>query len=135
MKKLDVTIITPDLSGQDKHKFHSQAKMVTFRALTGEMGILPRRVACSVILGQGVMRVIDEEERKIAIMGGVLHFENDVLTVLTQEAHLPTEIDTTTVKLQIQECESRLTQETSPGVLADIRKDLRRYRILIDATN
>ena len=81
------------------------------------------------------MRVIDEEERKIAIMGGVLHFENDVLTVLTQEAYLPTEIDTTTVKLQIQDCEARLAQETSPGVLADIRGDLRRYRILLDATN
>jgi len=93
-KKIDIYVITPNSTETEKYKFHGHADMVILRCLTGDMGILPMRVACSAILADGPLRILDETvERIIMIYGGVFHFENDVLTVLTQKALLPSEME------------------------------------------
>jgi len=134
MKKIEIQVITPDATEQEKYKFQGQGDMVILRCLTGDMGILPGRVACSAILGVGPLRVLEEEtqERKIAIQGGVFHFENDVLTLISQKAMLPGEIDITTTQAQISEYEARLTQETNVAEKDKIRKELHRCKVLLD---
>ena len=134
--KIEIQVITPNPTGQEKHKFHGQSDMIILCCETGDMGILPGRVACSAILGDGALRVIDEEEtRKIAVFGGVFHFENDVLTVLTQKAFFPSEIDITTTQALIQEHETSLTHEMNPTNKDIIRKELRRKRVLLDVAS
>ena len=131
-KKIEIYVITPDATESDKYKFRGQADMVILRCRTGEMGILPRRVACSAILDDGALRILDENtERKIAVLGGVFHFENDTLTVITQKALLPGEIDVIATEAQISEFETRLNHETNVTEKDKIRKELQRCKVLL----
>ena len=132
--KLEIYVTTPNATEQEKYKFHGHGDMVILRCLTGDFGILPGRVACSAILGDGPLRIMEDDgpERKIAVLGGVFHFENDVLTVITQQALLPGEIDITATQAQAQEHEARLTQEINVATKDKIRSQLRRCKILLD---
>jgi len=132
-KKLEVFIITPDATASEKYKFHGQADMVILRCLTGDMGILPGREACSAILDDGALRIItDDDERKIAVLGGVFHLENDVLTLLTQKALLPGEIDIAVTEAQAQEYEARLSTEVSVSERDKLRSGIRRSNVLLE---
>jgi len=133
-KKIEIYVITPNATEQEKYKFHGHGNMVILRCLTGDMGILPGRVACSAILGDGPLRIMEDEnlERKIAVLGGVFHFEDDALTVITQKAMLPSEIDITATQAQAQEYETRLIHETNVVTKDKIRKELRRCKVLLD---
>jgi len=132
-KKLEIFVITPDATASDKYKFHGHADMVILRCLTGDIGILPGREACSAILDEGALRILsDEGERKIAILGGVFHFEKDILTLITQKALLPGEIDIATTEAQAQEYETRLNAETSAGERDKMRKELHRSKVLLN---
>ena len=135
-KKLEIFIITPDANESEKYKFHGQADMVILRCLTGDMGILPGRDACSAILDEGVLRILDEDaQRKIAVLGGVFHFEKDVLNLITQKALLPGDIDIAATELQAQEYEARLYTELSVSEKDKLRKELRRCKVLLDVTS
>jgi len=132
-KKLEIFIITPDATESDKYKFHGHADMVILRCLTGDMGILPGREACSAILGEGALRILGEEgERKIAILGGVFSFEKDVLRLITLKALLPGEIDIAVTGALVQEYETRLTADASVSERDKIRKELHRARLLLN---
>ena len=132
-RKLEVFIITPDATASEKYKFHGQADMVVLRCLTGDMGILPGREACSAILDEGALRILTEDgERKVAVLGGVFHFEKDVLTLLTQKAMLPGEIDIVVTEAQVNEYEARMGVETDISEKGRLRKELRRLKILLD---
>ena len=132
-KKLEISVITPDATEHDKYKFQGQADMIILRCRTGDLGILPGRVACSAILAEGPLRIYDETDvKKIAIMGGVFHFENDTLTVITQKAFLPGEIDITSTEIQASELEARLQQETNVAIKDKTRSELKRCKILLD---
>ena len=132
-KKLEIRIITPNATEQDKYKFHGQADMAILHCLTGDMGILPGRVACSAILGEGALRILDQEaERKIAVLGGVFHFENDILTLITQKAMLPGEIDIAATEIAAQEYEARLGIVTDVSEKDWLRKELRCCKVLLD---
>jgi len=136
-KKLEIFVITPNATEQEKYKFHGHGDMAILRCLTGDMGILPGRVACSAILDEGPLRIMEDDvpERKIAILGGVFHFENDILTIITQKAYLPAEIDITSTEIQAQDCETRIAQVQSVAEKDAIRKELRRYKTLLDVAN
>ena len=132
-KKFEIFIITPDATESEKYKFHGHADMAVLHCQTGDMGILPGRVACSAILGEGALRIFDEEaERKIAVLGGVFHFENDVLTLLTQKALLPGEIDIAATEIAASEYEARISAETDVSKKERLRKELRCCRVLLD---
>jgi len=131
-KKLELLVITPDATESNKYKFHGHANMVILRCLTGDMGILPGREACSAILGEGPLRILaDDDERKIAVLGGVFHFENDVLTLITQKALLPSEIDLVAAEAQAGEYEARLSTETSASERDKLRSGLHRSKVLL----
>ena len=132
-KQLEIFIITPDATEREKYKYHGTADMVILRCLTGDMGILPGRRACSAILGEGILRVLgDETERKIAVLGGVFHFENDILTLITQKALLPGEIDIVAVEAQVRDSEARKNSESNVNTINEIRTELNRLKLLLD---
>jgi len=135
-KKLEIFLITPDATESEKYKFHGHANMVILRCLTGDMGILPGREACSAILAEGPLRVLtDDGERKIAVLGGVFHFENDVLTLISQKALLPGEIDITSAEAQASDYEARLSAETSATERDKLRSGLHRTNVLLNVAS
>jgi len=135
-KKLEIFIITPDATVSEKYKFHGHANMVILRCLTGDIGILPGRDACSAILDDGTLRILtDDGERKIAILGGVFHFEKDTLTLISQKALLPGEVDIAATEAQASKYETRLSTEISAGERDKIRKELHRAKVLLNVAS
>ena len=82
-KKLELKIISP---GQKIHKrIPTMADMVIMRCTTGDLGVLPGRAPCSVVLGEGEMRILNEgKEINVKIGGGVANVSHDVVTVLSE---------------------------------------------------
>ena len=67
--------------------------MVT-RSAMGEIGILPGHLPLSGVLGINPLRIFNEgEERIIALFGGVVIVRDDVITMMTEKALWPDEID------------------------------------------
>ena len=84
-RKIELKIISP---GQviDK-RVPKKADMVIMRCLTGDLGVLPGRMPCSMALGTGLLRILNEgDEKKLNISGGIASVSNDVVTVLTETA-------------------------------------------------
>jgi len=132
-KQLELFIVTPDATKQEQYKYHGMADMVVLRCHTGDMGILPGRTACAATLGEGILRIFENEaSNKVAILGGVFRFENDTLTLITQDALLPSEIDTAAIEIQIHECEARNGSDTDISKQGELRTELNRLRLLLE---
>jgi len=90
-EKLRLKVATPE-----KVKYDRDADMVIMRCITGDMGILPRHEACSAILDYGVLRILDgEEERRMAVFGGIAQVLDNKVTILANDAQWPADIDLT----------------------------------------
>ena len=88
-KKLNLKIVTPTRILCDE-----VVDMVIFRASTGDMGILPNHEPVVATLSYGIMRFKqDGKERKATIMSGFVEVEPNQVTILTDAAEWPEEID------------------------------------------
>ena len=88
-KKLRLRVITPT-----ETKIDQSVNMVIMRCVDGDMGVQPGHQAHITALANGVLRALgDEDERKLVVLGGIAEVRQDVVTVLTDEAHWPEEID------------------------------------------
>jgi len=75
-------------------KIDKAVDMVIMRCVDGDMGVLPGHQAHITVLADGILRVLnDGRERKLAVFGGIAEMRQDVLTVLTDEAHWPKDIN------------------------------------------
>ena len=64
------------------------------QAVDGRLGILKNHVPVICALNIGVTKTVTEgESRQIATMGGILQFENNKATILTDNAELDCDID------------------------------------------
>ena len=64
------------------------------RSAVGDLGILPNHVPLSAVLGISPLRILDEgAERAVAIFGGVVEVRDNVVTLMTEKALWPDEID------------------------------------------
>lgn len=85
MKKLELKIISPGQPVDDR--IPTMVDMVIMRCTTGDLGVLPGRLPCSMVLDTGVMRILNEgSETRMTIGGGVANVSQDVVTVLTESA-------------------------------------------------
>ena len=75
----------------------ADATFVAFPAHDGEVGILPGRAPLLFKLGIGVLRVespaVDGGEESLFVDGGFAQMVEDRLTILTEQARRPAEID------------------------------------------
>jgi F-type H+-transporting ATPase subunit epsilon len=79
--KLHLRVITPASIALDE-----QCDMVIVRCVTGDMGFLPRHEACSAILGDGDLRILNgKDERRMRVSGGIVQIKNNEVTILTTE--------------------------------------------------
>ena len=100
MAKLQLRILTAD-----SVKYDEAVEMVIMRCImddmgkhsaVGDLGILPGHMPLSAVLGISPFRILNEgEERVLAIFGGLVNVRDDVVTVMTEKALWPEEIDET----------------------------------------
>jgi F-type H+-transporting ATPase subunit epsilon len=89
MKTMKVSVVSPDGPVYD-----ADVEMVSTKALTGELGILPGHVPMVAPLEIGSVRLKKEGKTEfIAVSGGFLEVRPDQVTVLAQAAEMASEID------------------------------------------
>lgn len=87
--KIHLKIIT-----HEKIVFEQEVDEIYVQATDGRLGILKDHLPVICALDIGVTKIIfDNEERQIATMGGILQFENNKATILTDNAELDCDID------------------------------------------
>jgi len=102
-RKLHLRIATPD-----NIKYDEDAEMVILRCITGDMGVLADHEPTSAILDYGVLRIINnEEERRMAVFGGVVQIGGNKVTILANDAQWPEDIDVAFVEAERDRMERR----------------------------
>ena len=88
-KKVQIRFVTPE-----EVKVDEKADMIIMRCTTGDMGILPGHESRSAVLDYGVLRILDgNNERRLAVFGGIAEVKKDVITILTSVAERPEDIN------------------------------------------
>jgi F-type H+-transporting ATPase subunit epsilon len=96
---LHCTVVTPEKSILDV-----QATRVTVPAHDGEVGILPGHARLLARLGNGELRVtVDGKVRSFYVEGGFLQVADDRVTVLTDAAFEPDQIDVRAAETRLEE--------------------------------
>lgn len=81
-KKLEFRIISPITKLETAPpKF---VDMAIIPCTTGELGVLPGRLPCSMVLGNGNVRIVnDGVEYRLNVRGGIATISKDIITVLS----------------------------------------------------
>ncbi|WP_010302417.1 F0F1 ATP synthase subunit epsilon [Kurthia senegalensis] len=105
MKTTVVNIVTPDGPVYD-----SEASMVSVRATSGEMGILPGHIPTVAPLAIGVVRVKtpDNKTELVAVSGGFVEIRAEQVTILTPSAEVADSIDLARAKEALKRAEQRV---------------------------
>jgi len=129
-KKLRLRVATPD-----NVKFDKDADMVIMRCITGDMGILPKHEACSAILDYGVLRIMnDGEERRMAVFGGIAQVQDNVVTILANEAQWPEDIDLAYAESERDRTSRRLQDNDDDLEIQKEQVSLRRSLVQIEVS-
>lgn len=89
MKTLQVSIVTPD-----GPVFDGEVEMISTKAESGELGILPGHIPMVAPLQIGAVRLnIGNKTEYVAVNGGFLEVQQEKVTILAQTAELADHID------------------------------------------
>ncbi|MGO4889159.1 F0F1 ATP synthase subunit epsilon [Anaerobacillus sp. MEB173] len=112
MKTINVNVVTPD-----GKIFDGDVEMVSAKAQSGELGILPGHIpmvapltVCAVRLKTG------SDVQLVAVSGGFLEIRPDQVTVLAESAELPSDIDVERARAAKERAERRMQQDKSDSI-------------------
>ena len=133
-KKVNLRVIAPKTATDRKpYKLQKDADMVILRCITGDLGILCGRMPCSMVLGNGILRILDEgKEFRMAIMGGVAHVKDDIVTVLTETALLPNDIDERSLMQEVSSLEAKVNSEGDLRKKNELKEELKGLRVQLE---
>lgn len=133
-RKLSLRIVSPR-SATDKKPYRLQksSDLVILRCVSGDLGVMAGRTPCVMALDSGVLRYFDEgREHFLAVMGGVAHVKGDAVTVLTDSALEPKEIDAAEVGARLRAAEEKAAAEHDPIKKAALKSELRGLRVQLE---
>ncbi|OGO87651.1 MAG: F0F1 ATP synthase subunit epsilon [Clostridiales bacterium GWE2_32_10] len=103
-KRLKLQISTPD-----KDFYDGDADMVIVNSVTGEMGILPKHLPLVTILDIGIIRIKNgNDEKRVSIDSGFMEIKNSEISILTDSAEWPEDIDLGRAEKARQRAEERI---------------------------
>ena len=103
LKTLKVSVVTPD-----GPVLEDEFEMVSCKAETGELGVLPGHIPLVAPLSISAVRLKGTNPRRLAISGGFLEVRPDKVTILAQSAELPEQIDVERARRAKERAERRL---------------------------
>ncbi|WP_409290684.1 F0F1 ATP synthase subunit epsilon [Peribacillus sp. SCS-37] len=104
MKTLQVSVVTPDGPVYD-----AEAEMVSTKAQSGDLGVLPGHIPMVAPLQIGSVRLKTGGSTEfIAVSGGLLEVRPDKVTILAQSAERAENIDLARAKASAARAEKRL---------------------------
>ncbi|MEC2076022.1 F0F1 ATP synthase subunit epsilon [Metabacillus fastidiosus] len=108
MKTVLVNVVTPDGPVYD-----AQVEMVSVKAQSGELGVLPGHIPMVAPLEIGAVRLLkDGSTELVAVSGGFIEVRPDKVTILAQAAETAESIDVTRAQAAKERAEQRLKQQT-----------------------
>jgi F-type H+-transporting ATPase subunit epsilon len=108
MKTVLVNVVTPDGPVYD-----ADVEMVSVKAQSGELGILPGHIPMVAPLQIGAVRLKKGSSTElVAVSGGFIEVRPDKVTILAQAAELAESIDVVRAKEAKKRAEERLNQKT-----------------------
>jgi F-type H+-transporting ATPase subunit epsilon len=129
--KINLTITTPR-----GVKFEEKADMVIMRCIDGDLGVLPGHAPVSTVLGDGILRIINNGvEKKLAVFGGIVEIENTTVNILSTIAQRPEEIDLERAERDRQEVEAIILEESEEHQIRRLQVMLRRALVRIEVSN
>jgi F-type H+-transporting ATPase subunit epsilon len=104
MKTIKVSVVTPD-----GPVYEADVEMVSTKAKSGELGILPGHIPLVAPLEISAVRLKKEGKTQyIAVSGGFLEVRPDKVTILAQAAEKAEDIDVARAKAAKERAERRL---------------------------
>lgn len=104
MQTMNVNVVTPDGKVYD-----GDVEMVSVRAQSGELGILPKHVPLVAPLAIGAVRLKNGSNVElVAVSGGFIEVRPDQVTILAESAELPSDIDVARARAAKERAERRL---------------------------
>jgi F-type H+-transporting ATPase subunit epsilon len=115
-KALRCQLITPD-----REVFDCEATSVVFPAHDGQMGVLDNRAPLLCKMGIGICRVVTTEgARSYYVDGGFARMLHNRLTILTQDARSPAEVDLSAAEQELADARAR----SAPSLVAQQERRL-----------
>src|SRR4051794_21560098 len=106
MKTMKVNVVTPD-----GPVYEADVEMVSTKAQTGELGILPGHIPMVAPLQIGAVRMKSGADTEyVAVSGGFLEVRPDTVTILAQTAEKSEDIDIDRAVRAKERAEQRLQQ-------------------------
>lgn len=128
MAKIQLNITTPR-----GLKFVEEADMIIMRCIDGDLGVLPGHEPISTVLGDGILRIInDGVEQKLAVFGGIAEIDEKEVNIFSTIAQRPEEIDLERAERDRREVEATLQEESEEGVVRRLQVLLRHSLIRIE---
>ena len=131
-KTLRLKIITPL-----RLLYDDDVEMVILRVENGDMGILPGHERCAAVLGYGPLRIVTggSAEGEIAVLGGFAEILDDRVTVLSDTAEWPDEIDRIRAEAAKERASQRIQQKNSDTDMQRAELSLRRALVRIEVSS
>lgn len=113
MSTMQVEVVTPE-----RKVVSRECKMVSARALDGDIGILPRHIPLVTVLAPGIVKIKGENDvTTLAVGGGFLEVSPDSkVTIMAETAELSNEIDVERARKAKKRAEERLLLRGNPEV-------------------
>ncbi|WP_210364423.1 F0F1 ATP synthase subunit epsilon [Bacillus sp. REN3] len=112
MKTIKVSVVTPD-----GPVYESDVEMVSTKAQTGELGILPGHIPMVAPLQIGAVRLKNGNNTEfVAVSGGFLEVRPEQVTILAQSAEKSSEIDVERAMRAKERAEQRLRERQQENI-------------------
>lgn len=129
-KKIILNITTPR-----GLKLSEEADMVIMRCIDGDFGVLPGHEPVSTVLGDGILRIInDGMEKKLAVFGGVVEVDNTSVNIYSTIAQKPEEIDLERAIRDREEAEAGILERTEELRYQSLGIGVRRALVRIEVS-
>lgn len=129
--KLHLRIVTPTRS-----MFEGDVDMVIARSHEGEIAFMAGHIPLTTTLDYGIMKIITGDEVKEAsVLGGFVEMADDRVTVLSDIAEWPEEIDEARAKEAKERAERRLKHSTEHVDLRRAELAFRRATVRLEVSS
>lgn len=125
-KELNLKIVTPE-----RIFFDGKVDRAIFKSTEGELAILYDHIPITVLIDSSTFKIIQgSEEKIIAVHGGFVEAREDKVTVLTDAAEWPYELDEERAKESEKRARERLDQDVKDEELDMLRAEVALKRAL-----
>lgn len=127
-KKINLKITTPR-----GLKFEEEADSITMRCIDGDLGVLPGHQPTSTILGDGILKIVNNgAEKLLALFGGVVTIDDTNIEIFSTIAQLPEEIDLERAHRDREKAEAAMKEISDDTQLKKAQAIMRRSLVRIE---